>query len=105
MSVGVCKAVLIHESIILGLVVGGAAGSYGFGDEVLNLRAALTTEAKQNFGGFGRVADGFGCEAAELVVREQHDENRLADDDACGGIVREPGIVLKAESMEKRHRL
>ena len=100
-AVGVSEAVLIHESVILWIRVDRTASSHSLSDEILNLQAAFTTKAKQHLSGFGRVADGLRREVTKLGVREQHDENRLADDDARSSVVCELGIEFVAEFGEK----
>lgn len=103
-AVGVDEAVRIHEAEVLRLVVGRAAGGEGPGDEVVDLLAARAAQADQDFHGLGRVADGFGGELAELGMREQHDMDGLADDDAGGGVVGELRVMGEAEGLEEGHR-
>jgi len=104
-AVGVSEAVLIHESVILWIRVDRTAGSHSLSDEILNLRPTVTTQAKQHLSGFGCVADGLRREFKKLGVRKQHDENRLADDDARGSVIGELRIVRKTERLEEGHRL
>ena len=104
-AVGVSEAVLIHESVILWIRVDRTASSHSLSDEILNLQATFTTKAKQHLSGFGRVADGLRREVTKLGVREQHDENRLADDDARGSVIGELRVVRKTERLEEGHRL
>ena len=84
MTVGVNKAVRIHESKVFRLVVGRASRGDGLRDDVVDLLAALATEVDQDFHSPGRVADGLGGEFAELGMRAQHHKDRLADNDARG---------------------
>ena len=44
-------------------------------------------------------------ENAELGMREQHDKNRLANDDARGAVIGELWVVREAERLEEGHRL
>jgi len=103
MAVWVDKAVRIHEAVILRLVVGRAARGDRFGDKTIDLLTALATEGEQNLGGLARIADGFGREVAKPGVRKQHDQNRVADDDARASVVGGLRVVRVAECLEEGH--
>jgi len=101
MAVEVDKAVGIHETKILRFVVGRAARGDGLRHEIVHLLVALATEGNQDLHRFRRIADGLGGELAEFGRGRQHDEDRLADDDACGRIVAKLRIVRIAERLKK----
>ena len=72
-------------------------------DEVIDLLAALATQVEQHLDGLARVADGFWREDAELGVRQQHDEDRVADDDACAFVVAELRVACVAQCFVEGH--
>jgi hypothetical protein len=65
-AVGVDKAVRIHESKVLRLVVGRASRGDGLRDEIVHLLTALAIEAEQDLHSLGRIADGLGGKLANL---------------------------------------
>ena len=81
MAVGVDEAMRIHESKILCLVVGRASRGDGLRHEIVDLLTALATQRNKHLHSLGRIANGLGGELAEFGVRQQHDGDRLADDD------------------------
>ena len=93
MTIRIDKAMRIHESQVLRLVVGGASRGEGFRDQIIDFLAAVTTEADQDLHRLGRIANGLGGEFAELRMRQQHDGDCLADDDASGRVATELRIV------------
>lgn len=105
MAVRVDKAVRVHESKVLCLVVGRAARGDGLRHKIVDLLAALATEADQDLHCLGRIADGLGGKLAELGMRQQHDGDRLADDHTGGRVVGELRVVRITERLEKGHRL
>lgn len=105
MAVGVDEAVRIHEAEVFRLVVGRASRGDGLRDKFVDLLTALATEVDQDFHRLGGIADGLGSEFAELGMRAEHDENRLADDDARGRIAAELRVERVAQRLEKGHRL
>lgn len=100
-TVWIDKAVRIHEAVILWLVVGRSTCGKRFGDKIIDLLTALATECVQNFSGFAGIADLLGREVAKPVVRQQHDQNRVADDDARARIVASLQVAGKAECIEE----
>lgn len=89
MAVGIYKAVHIHESKVFRFVMGCAAGGEGLRDEIVDLLAAFTGEAEQGLNRLRRIADGLGSKLTELVMSQQHDRDRLADDDTGSRIIGE----------------
>jgi hypothetical protein len=65
MAVEVGEAVRIHKSKVLRLVHRASSGD-GLRDEVVDLLAALASEAEQYLCGLGRIADGLGVSSRNL---------------------------------------
>jgi hypothetical protein len=103
-TVGIDETVGIHEAEILRLVVGGAAGGEGLGDEFVDLLAAFAPQREQRLDCVAGVADGLRGEIAEFGVRRQHHGKRVVDDDARGRGVAEARLVAEAERLEERQR-
>lgn len=105
MAVEVHEAVHVHETEVFGLFVARASRGKGLRDERIDLLAALATEGDQDLHCLGRIADGLRGEFTELGVRQKHDGDRLADDDAGTRLAAELGIERVAQCFEKRGRL
>ena len=60
-AVGVDKAVRIHKSKVLRLVISRASRSDGLRDQIVHLLAALAIEAEQGLRCLGRIADAADC--------------------------------------------
>ena len=90
--------------MVLRLGIDGAASGDSFGDEVFHLGPAFAAQAIDHLNGFRSVADGLRCELQKLRMREHHDMDVLADDNARRRVVRELRVVREAESFEKRER-
>jgi len=81
MAVRVDKAVGVHEAIILRLVVRGGARGQGLRHEIIDLLAALAAQADQYLHRLAGITDGLRSELPEFPVGQQHNGDRLADDD------------------------
>ena len=101
MTVGIGKAVLIHESMIFRFGVCRTTCSHSSGDKLLDLLAAFAGETYQYFGVPGGITDGFWGEFRELGMGEKHDNNCLADDDSLGIFIGELRVVLIAKRVEE----
>src|SRR3569623_151417 len=105
MAVRVDETVRVHEAEILRLVVGRAARGKRFGDKTIHLFTALAGKVEQYLNGFTRIANGFGRELTKLIVRAQHNKNRIANNNASSIVTSELGIAWEAECLVDRHRL
>src|SRR4051812_48203003 len=101
MAVGVDEAVRVHEAKVLRFVVRRASRSKGLRDEIIDLLTTLATQRNQHLHRLSRIANGLGGEAAELVMRRQHDGDRVTDNDTGRTVARELRIERIAEGLEK----
>jgi hypothetical protein len=104
-AIGIDKAVVIHEAVVLRLFHRRATSSDGFAHEIIHLSAAFAAQAMEDFNGLRRIADVLGRELTELRMREHHDVDVLADNDARSGTVRELWVMRIAQRLKKSHRL
>ena len=104
MTIRVDEAVGVHETEILGLIVGRTTRRKRLGDQVVYLLAALTAEGDQDLDGLAGIADGLGRELSELGVGPQHDRDRIIDDDARRRVVAELWVGNKPERLEEGDR-
>jgi len=105
MAIEVDKAMGIHESEVLCLVVGRTSRCEGLLDKTVDLLSAFAAEGEQRFDCLRRIADGLGSEFAELRMGRQHDGNRRADDDHRCGVAAELRILGEAKRGEEGPRL
>src|SRR3569623_1737988 len=92
-SVWIDEPVLVHEAEILRLVVSRAARGKRVVVKAIHLFTALACKVEQYLNGLARIAYGFGRELTELIVRAQHDKNRIANNDASSIVTSELGIA------------
>ena len=105
MAVEVHKAMTVHKSEILGLIVGRTAGAERSCDKTVDLLSALAIQVKKDLDGFRRIANGFGSEFAELRMGREHDCDRFADDDHRRVIAGHLWVLGIAKRLEKGLRL
>src|SRR3569832_2176026 len=105
MTIWIDKTVRVHEAEILRLVVGRAARGNRFGDKTIHLFTALAGKVKKYLNGLARIANGVGRELTKLIVRAQHNKNRIANNNASSIVTSDLGIAWEAECLVERHRL
>ena len=86
MAVWINETMRVHEAEILWFVVGRAACGKRFGDKTIHLFTALAGKVEQYLNGLARIANGFGRELTKLIVRAQHNKNRIANNNASSPI-------------------
>src|SRR6476646_10116058 len=103
MAIRVDETVRIHEAQILWVVVGRAACRERLRDEGIDLCGVLATQIEQHLDRLPCVADCFWREGTKLGVRQQHDEDGVAYDDARAVVVTELWVARVPEGFVKGH--
>ena len=101
MAIQIGEAVVIHEAVIRGFVVGGATGGEGAADDVIDLLARLEMQGEEGFADLAGVGDVARGEAPETLVAEEHGVEVRADDHAGCVFIGEVGIEAETEGGEK----
>src|SRR5688572_3434162 len=100
-SVEILEAMLVHETVVIGLGVGAAAGCHGLAHQFVDPGTTFARQRNQHFRTLGGVANRLWSELLELRVREQHRVDVLTDDHARGRVVGELGVELVAEAAKE----
>lgn len=93
MTVWIDETMRVHEAAIFRLVVSRAASGNRFGDKTIHLFTTLASKVEQYLNRLARVANGFGRELTKLIVRAQHNNNRIANNNAPSIVASKLGIA------------
>ena len=100
-TIGIDKAVVIYEAVVLRLFNRRAPCSDGFAHQIIHPGAAFTRQGMEDLQGLRSIADRLGRELTKLCMREKHEVNILADDEARGSVIGELRVPRITDCLVK----
>lgn len=95
------EVVIVHEAVIGGLAVGGAAGGAGAADDLIHLLARVELQGQEHLVDLAGVRDPARGEVPEHLMAEQHRGEVRAEVEARGAFTAEGRIQAEAERREE----